>query len=113
METKYLTVTALTKYIKAKKWNATRICKRFGYKEKFRIFKHHGRGHMYFTLKDAGAKILAVMFAGYNRSLAFMPENGMTVFSQRADFRLRGKRKLSDICAGNAAGWCWEFIFGI
>ena len=34
---------------------------------------------MYFTLKDEKARIQAVMFASYNRSLKFMPENGMNV----------------------------------
>src|SRR5690625_7988799 len=34
---------------------------------------------MYFTLKDDQSKILAVMFAGYNRSLRFQPENGLHV----------------------------------
>ncbi|BAB06502.1 exodeoxyribonuclease VII large subunit [Halalkalibacterium halodurans] len=42
-------------------------------------FKHHSRGHMYFTLKDEHAKMSAVMFAGNNRFLNFKPENGMKV----------------------------------
>ncbi|EGK14337.1 exodeoxyribonuclease VII large subunit [Desmospora sp. 8437] len=39
-------------------------------------FKHHGRGHMYFTLKDDQTRIRAVMFAGNNRRLRFMPKDG-------------------------------------
>ncbi|MFD1428077.1 exodeoxyribonuclease VII large subunit [Kroppenstedtia sanguinis] len=39
-------------------------------------FKHHGRGHMYFTLKDHQTRIRAVMFAGNNRRLRFMPKDG-------------------------------------
>ena len=42
-------------------------------------FKHHSRGHMYMTIKDNQTKIQAVMFAGNNRSMKFMPENGMNV----------------------------------
>ncbi|WP_051302169.1 exodeoxyribonuclease VII large subunit [Salibacterium aidingense] len=42
-------------------------------------FKKHSRGHMYFTLKDENSKISAVMFAGNNRRLKFVPENGMKV----------------------------------
>src|SRR5699024_7430655 len=42
-------------------------------------FNHHSRGHMYLTLKDEGARIQSVMFAGNNRSLTFQPENGMNV----------------------------------
>lgn len=36
-------------------------------------FHHHVRGHMYFTLKDESSRIRAVMFAGNNRRLRFMP----------------------------------------
>lgn len=39
-------------------------------------FHHHHRGHMYFTLKDEGSKIRAVMFAGNNRRLRFVPKDG-------------------------------------
>src|SRR5690625_2919535 len=45
-------------------------------------FKLHSRGHMYLTLKDDQSRIQAVMFAGYNRSLKFKPENGMNVLIQ-------------------------------
>lgn len=43
-------------------------------------FKHHSRGHMYLTIKDESSRITAVMFAGSNRHLKFLPENGMKVF---------------------------------
>ena len=36
-------------------------------------------GHLYFTLKDAGAQIDAVMFAGNLRTVSFKPENGLKV----------------------------------
>lgn len=39
-------------------------------------FKHHTRGHMYFTLKDEKSRIRAVMFAGHNRRLRFRPKDG-------------------------------------
>lgn len=39
-------------------------------------FKHHSRGHMYFTLKDEQTRIRAVMFAGNNRRLRFYPKDG-------------------------------------
>ncbi len=42
-------------------------------------FTHHSRGHMYFTIKDEHSRILAVMFAGYNRFLRFQPKNGLKV----------------------------------
>ncbi|HEV8663323.1 MAG TPA: exodeoxyribonuclease VII large subunit [Candidatus Methylomirabilis sp.] len=42
-------------------------------------FKHHASGHMYFTLKDAGSQIRAVMFRTANRGLKFRPEDGLSV----------------------------------
>ena len=39
-------------------------------------FKHHSRGHMYFTLKDEVSRINAVMFARQNRHLKFLPKDG-------------------------------------
>lgn len=42
-------------------------------------FKRHSSGHYYFSVKDSGAAISAAMFKWQNRSLKFMPENGMRV----------------------------------
>jgi exodeoxyribonuclease VII large subunit len=42
-------------------------------------FHAHSSGHFYFTLKDAGSQIGAVMFRGANRQLKFRPEDGMEV----------------------------------
>ncbi|MGB4187024.1 MAG: exodeoxyribonuclease VII large subunit, partial [Limnochordia bacterium] len=42
-------------------------------------FKHHTSGHMYFSLKDEGSKIKAVMFRSRNARLTFAPQDGDTV----------------------------------
>ncbi len=42
-------------------------------------FKLHSSGHIYFTLKDGGAAISAVMFRHDTLNLKFMPESGMKV----------------------------------
>ncbi|WP_026569992.1 exodeoxyribonuclease VII large subunit [Sediminibacillus sp. JSM 1682029] len=78
MNDRYLTVTALTKYIK-RKFEMDRHLKDVWLKAEISNFKHHSRGHMYLTLKDDHSRIQAVMFAGNNRSLKFKPENGMNV----------------------------------
>ncbi|OLN23319.1 exodeoxyribonuclease VII large subunit [Domibacillus antri] len=73
-----LTVKALTKYIK-RKFDADPHLKDVAVKGEISNFKHHSSGHMYFTLKDDSARLLAVMFSAANRSLKFRPENGMQV----------------------------------
>ena len=42
-------------------------------------FRTPASGHFYFTLKDELSQISAMMFRGQNRSLKFVPEDGMTV----------------------------------
>ncbi|WP_188206122.1 exodeoxyribonuclease VII large subunit [Alkalibacillus aidingensis] len=78
MEQKYLTVTALTKYIK-RKFDMDSHLKGVWLQGEISNFNHHARGHMYFTIKDENARISSVMFASSNRSLKFKPENGMKV----------------------------------
>lgn len=78
MKQKYLTVTALTKYIK-RKIDTDPHLKNVLLQGEISNFNHHSRGHMYFTLKDNQTRIQAVMFASHNRRLKFTPENGMSV----------------------------------
>ena len=40
---------------------------------------NYSSGHMYFSLKDEGSSIKAVMFRGYSSRLKFAPESGMKV----------------------------------
>ncbi|MBQ7821643.1 MAG: exodeoxyribonuclease VII large subunit [Clostridia bacterium] len=42
-------------------------------------FVNHRTGHFYFTLKDEGGVVKAVMFKSSNSKLKFLPENGMKV----------------------------------
>lgn len=78
MEKEYLTVTALTKYIKYKFDNDVHL-KNVYLKGEISNFKHHSRGHFYFTLKDDKAQISAIMFASSSKSVVFKPEDGMSV----------------------------------
>lgn len=74
----YLTVSALNRYIK-RKFEMDKHLNDVWLKGEISNFKHHSRGHMYLTIKDDQARIKAVMFAGYNRTLKFEPEDGMNV----------------------------------
>ncbi|QGH34888.1 exodeoxyribonuclease VII large subunit [Gracilibacillus salitolerans] len=78
MEDKYLSVSALTKYIK-KKFDVDRHLNHIWLRGEISNFKHHTRGHMYMTIKDDHASIRAVMFHRQNQDLSFRPEDGMKV----------------------------------
>jgi exodeoxyribonuclease VII large subunit len=45
-------------------------------------FKHHTSGHLYFTLKDEGAQLSAVMWRSRVSNLTFPPEDGMKVIAR-------------------------------
>ncbi|MBJ9988402.1 MULTISPECIES: exodeoxyribonuclease VII large subunit [Paenibacillus] len=45
-------------------------------------FTHHSSGHMYFTLKDEGSRIKAIMFASHNQRLPFRPKEGSRVIAR-------------------------------
>lgn len=78
MNDKYITITQLTKYIKYKIDNDINLNQVF-IKGEISNFKAHTRGHYYFTLKDEGSRINAVMFQSQTRNLKFSPEDGMKV----------------------------------
>ncbi|UOQ47488.1 exodeoxyribonuclease VII large subunit [Gracilibacillus caseinilyticus] len=78
MEDKYLSVTALTKYIK-KKFDVDQHLNHILLRGEISNYKHHSRGHMYLTIKDEQTSIRAVMFQRQNQTLKFRPEDGMKV----------------------------------
>ena len=78
MNKEYLTVTQLTKYIKYKIDNDINLREVY-LKGEISNFKAHTRGHFYFTIKDEGSRINAVMFASSASKVKFTPEDGMKI----------------------------------
>lgn len=78
MNDKYITVSQLTRYIKYKIDNDIHLNEVF-LKGEISNFKAHSRGHYYFTLKDEGSRINAVMFASSTKNIKFLPQDGMKV----------------------------------
>ena len=74
----YISVSQLTKYIKYKMDNDIHLQEVY-LKGEISNFKLHTRGHFYFTLKDEGSRINAIMFASNAKSVKFKPEDGMKV----------------------------------
>lgn len=75
MQQQYLTVTALTQYLKLKLENDPHL-KKILLKGEISNFKAHSSGHFYFSLKDDKAQISAMMFSTYTKTLSFMPKDG-------------------------------------
>ena len=78
MNDKYITVTQLTRYIKYKIDNDVHLNEVF-LKGEISNFKPHSRGHFYFTIKDEGSRINAIMFASSTKKIKFVPQDGMKV----------------------------------
>ncbi len=75
---KYYSITALNRAIK-NMFDSKPELNRVYIKGEISNFKHHSRGHLYFTLKDENSRISAVMFASNASSIKFEPEDGMKV----------------------------------
>ncbi len=78
MNDRYITVSQLTRYIKYKIDNDVNLNEVF-LKGEISNFKAHSRGHYYFTLKDEGSRINAIMFSSSTKKLKFLPQDGMKV----------------------------------
>lgn len=74
----YLSVQALTKYVK-RKFDADPHLRNVYVKGELSNVKSHPSGHIYFTLKDEHSRILSAMFRTNASKLKFRPENGMNV----------------------------------
>ena len=78
MNNNYITISELSKYIKSTFDNDIYLRKVY-IKGEISNFKNHTTGHFYFSLKDSGSRINAVMFNNAARSVKFIPKDGMTV----------------------------------
>ena len=75
---KYYSITALNRAIK-NMFDSKPELNRVYIKGEISNFKHHTRGHLYFTLKDENSRIAAVMFSSAAGKMTFEPEDGMKV----------------------------------
>ena len=73
-----MTVSDLNNFIK-NMFDSNRLLSSIHVKGEISNFTNHRSGHLYFSLKDDGAQIKAVMFRSSAARLKFMPENGMKV----------------------------------
>ena len=78
MDREYITISELNHYIKGIIDDNIFLNKVY-IKGEISNFKAHTRGHLYFTLKDEGSRLNAVMFSYQANSLKFEPVDGMKV----------------------------------
>ncbi len=76
-----LTVTQLNEYIKTVIEGQPVLRSIYIKGEISNFTNHYKTGHLYFTLKDEGGLIRAIMFKGSAMNLKFAPENGMRVIA--------------------------------
>lgn len=75
---KYLSVSALTKYLKYK-FDTDEHLRLVFLKGEISNFKAHSTGHLYFSIKDETSKINAIMFSRNASNLKFNPVDGTKV----------------------------------
>lgn len=78
MNNNVLTVSAVNKYLKSL-LNQDRLLNNIIIQGEISNFKAHSSGHWYFSLKDSGGALKAVMFRSANQRVRFLPQNGMKV----------------------------------
>ncbi|MDD2435114.1 MAG: exodeoxyribonuclease VII large subunit [Bacilli bacterium] len=75
---KYLTVSAITQYLKSK-FDSDEHLRTVFLKGEISNYKSHSSGHLYFSIKDETSKINAIMFSSSARNLTFNPSDGAKV----------------------------------
>ncbi|MFP4477963.1 MAG: exodeoxyribonuclease VII large subunit [Candidatus Izemoplasmatales bacterium] len=78
---RYLTVTALNRYLKFKLDSDSEL-QSILLKAEISNFKRHSRGHLYLTLKDDKSQVSAVMFSSHTSALNFKPKDGDKIIIQ-------------------------------
>lgn len=95
MERRVYTVSELTAYLQGR-IESDPVLQGLWLEGEISNFTHHSSGHMYFTLKDGGARLRCVMFRSSNARLRFRPHDGMavtargsvTVYPKNGDYQL-------------------------
>ena len=78
MNDKYLTVSSITRYLKAR-FDSDDNLRTVFLKGEISNLKYHTTGHIYFSIKDENSKINAIMFSSNAKKLLFKPQDGSKI----------------------------------
>ncbi|HPF83100.1 MAG TPA: exodeoxyribonuclease VII large subunit [Bacilli bacterium] len=100
---KYLSVSALTGYLKYK-FDSDENLKTVFLKGEISNFKSHSSGHLYFSIKDENSKINAIMFSTNAKKIKFIPMEGskvllmgrVSVYPQTGNYQIYVEEMLED-----------------
>ncbi len=103
MNNKYLTVTAITRYLKAK-FDLDENLRNVLLKGEISNFKAHTSGHLYFSIKDENSKINAIMFSRNAAKLDFKPVDGtkvlisghISIYEQAGNYQIYVEQMMED-----------------
>ena len=103
MNNNYISVGAITRYIKYKLDNDINLQEVY-IKGEISNFKKHSRGHFYFTIKDEESRISAIMFSSQTSKVAFEPVDGtkvlvkgrISVFEQTGNYQIYVSEMMED-----------------
>ena len=103
MNNNYISVGAITRYIKYKLDNDINLQEVY-IKGEISNFKRHSRGHFYFTIKDEESRISAIMFSSQTSKVAFEPVDGtkvlvkgrISVFEQTGNYQIYVSEMIED-----------------
>ncbi len=103
MNDKYLTVTAITRYLKAK-FDLDENLRNVLLKGEISNFKAHTSGHLYFSIKDENSKINAIMFSRNAAKLDFKPVDGtkvlisghISIYEQAGNYQIYVEQMMED-----------------
>ncbi|MBQ1496414.1 MAG: exodeoxyribonuclease VII large subunit [Bacilli bacterium] len=103
MNNNYISVGALTRYIKYKIDNDVNLQEVY-IKGEISNFKRHSRGHFYFTIKDEESRINAIMFSSQTKNVNFEPMDGtkvlvkgrISVFEQTGNYQIYVSEMMED-----------------
>ncbi len=103
MNNNYISVGALTRYIKYKIDNDVNLNEVY-IKGEISNFKKHSRGHFYFTIKDEESRISAIMFSSSTKNVLFEPVDGtkvlvkgrISVFEQTGNYQIYVSEMIED-----------------